>query len=114
MPTIRLKCLKPRHKVKLKQKSNNKKVLQIKKVDIEYEEYIIFIKHSENISDIKKLIYKQYSSSIDLERLKQKFKDFYFKNKYFRNYCKNNNISYHFLNRTSNIVLGSMHYSKKY
>lgn len=110
-----MKCIKPRQKVKLKQKLNNvKKVSQTKKVDVEYEEYITFIKDLGNSLDIKKLIYKQYLSSIELEKLKEKFKDFYFKNKYFKNYCKSNNISCYFLNRTScNIISPFTYYNKK-
>jgi hypothetical protein len=65
-----------------------------------------------NNENIKKLIYKKYLSSIELENLKNKFKEFFNANKYFREYCKNNNISYHFLNRTSFIKSSSFNYKK--
>ena len=65
-----------------------------------------------NNENIKKLIYKKYSSSIELENLKMKFKQLFNTNNYFREYCKNNNISYHFLNRTSFIKSSSFNYRK--
>lgn len=113
MPTIRLKCTKPRHKIKPKQKlKQNFFKKENKKIDIEYTNFINFIKDSDNYNDLKKLIFKQYSSSVDLDKLKMKFKSFYNENNYFKKYCRDNNISYHFLNKTTVITIGSINYKK--
>lgn len=88
-----MKCINPRHKTKLKQKSKQVE----NKTDPTLEEFMFVIQTYKE--QIQKLIFKRYSSLSELENIKKLLYVYYSKNDHFKNYCKLNQISYHFLNR---------------
>jgi len=110
-----LKSIKSRHKIKFKQKLNisKKKVLQKKSIinnesDIAFKEYINILKDY-NI-EIKKLIYKTYKSSVELQQIKDLLQVYYNNNEYFKKFCKDNNISSYLLKRETQIYYSMKNY----
>lgn len=97
-----MKSTKSRHKIKLKPKLKQvktKKKKVEKKSDPELDQFMFVIQTYK--LEIQKLIFKKYSSLSELEKIRNLLSVYYNVNNHFKNYCKLNQISYHFLNRQS-------------
>lgn len=121
-----MKSIKSRHKTKFKQKLNiskkkpisKKKVLQkkvLQKKPIINNKNDIAFKQCQSVlkdynTQIKKLIYKTYKSSVELQQIKDLLQVYYNENEHFKKFCKDNNISSYLLKRETQIYYSMKNY----